>query len=461
MNWKKICSGNIRSGNREFNKRFQDETFVEEFRKDIKEFFSIITAMDQLGVFEYSTRSEQIAKFKELLNSKGYYLKDYTISTLLKIGKNSVRNQGKINKKVPVKPGRPLSDMDGILNEVEKIIKSLVERNIPPRLSVIANELIAEGYTFKYGTLRSRMLMDKRFEKVKIQNMEMGRAKKNIIKLDDFFKNIINLGKIPVQFVSNMDESGYNEWVDKIGGTAWVISGMSPVFGVKRSSNRMTLVNCINLDGTYMKPFYIIPRKTVDCDIYESCLCRDKIKIAYQDKGFINTGLFDTWFEDIYLKEIKERRIKYNYDGFSVLILDGCSSHFSIRVANLAMENNVLFCFLPAHTSHLVQPLDLGIFGIHKLELTRYVNDDSKTQQSNQLIKNYSSLQKVCTISNIVSAFAAAGICIKTEDNKNYLNISTKKCKDDCICEVIRSVKGSEEEEELPKRRLTISVEDF
>ena len=95
------------------------------------------------------------------------------------------------------------------------------------------------------------------------------------------------------------------------------------------------------------------------------------------------------------------------------------------------MENNVLFCFLPAHTSHLVQPLDLGIFGIHKLELTRYVNDDSKTQQSNQLIKNYSSLQKVCTISNIVSAFAAAGICIKTEDNKNYLNISTKKCKDD------------------------------
>ena len=43
--------------------------------------------MDQLGVFEYSTRSEQIAKFKELLNSKGYYLKDYTISTLLKIGK--------------------------------------------------------------------------------------------------------------------------------------------------------------------------------------------------------------------------------------------------------------------------------------------------------------------------------------------------------------------------------------
>ena len=128
-----------------------------------------------------------------MLNSKGYYLKDYTISTLLKIGKNSVRNQGKINKKVPVKPGRPLSDMDGILNEVEKIIKSLVERNIPPRLSVIANELIAEGYTFKYGTLRSRMLMDKRFEKVKIQNMKMGRAKKNIIKLDDFFKNIISL----------------------------------------------------------------------------------------------------------------------------------------------------------------------------------------------------------------------------------------------------------------------------
>ena len=83
--------------------------------------------------------------------------------------------------------------MDGILNEVEKIIKSLVERNIPPRLSVIANELIAEGYTFKYGTLRSRMLMDKRFEKVKIQNMEMGRAKKNIIKLDDFFKNIIKM----------------------------------------------------------------------------------------------------------------------------------------------------------------------------------------------------------------------------------------------------------------------------
>ena len=62
--------------------------------------------------------------------------------------------------------------------------------------------------------------------------------------------------------------------------------------------------------------------------------------------------LFDPWTK----KKLKgnERRL---------LIVDGHYSHFSLGFLTYCEENRIeLFCF-PDHTTHILQPLDVGLFG--------------------------------------------------------------------------------------------------
>ena len=48
--------------------------------------------------------------------------------------------------------------------------------------------------------------------------------------------------------------------------------------------------------------------------------------------------------------------------GYKLLIVDGHESHISLYAAQLAIANKLDIVLMPSHTSHLVQPLDVGVF---------------------------------------------------------------------------------------------------
>lgn len=77
---------------------------------------------------------------------------------------------------------------------------------------------------------------------------------------------------------------------------------------------------------------------------------------------------------DSYLAETKELR----RTGKALVIFDGYSSHLSLRVLLRLVEKNVIVYALPAHTSHLTQPLDVTVFGpmkeAVKSRVSAYVN---------------------------------------------------------------------------------------
>ena len=52
-----------------------------------------------------------------------------------------------------------------------------------------------------------------------------------------------------------------------------------------------------------------------------------------------------------------------HFNGKAVLILDGCTCHKMERFQTLLESKNIIMMFLVPHSSHLTQPLDLGIFG--------------------------------------------------------------------------------------------------
>ena len=74
---------------------------------------------------------------------------------------------------------------------------------------------------------------------------------------------------------------------------------------------------------------------------------------------------------EVFLKRVHEKRKSLHetlgyFDDRAVLIMDGCKSHKIQPFLEEFARRRIEVRFLVAHTSHLTQPLDLGIFGACK-----------------------------------------------------------------------------------------------
>jgi hypothetical protein len=58
-----------------------------------------------------------------------------------------------------------------------------------------------------------------------------------------------------------------------------------------------------------------------------------------------------------------------------LLILDGHGTHTHAPNLDLCREDNIYVCFLPPHTSHILQPVDVGIFNSYKAAYRRGGSD--------------------------------------------------------------------------------------
>jgi len=58
-----------------------------------------------------------------------------------------------------------------------------------------------------------------------------------------------------------------------------------------------------------------------------------------------------------------------------VLFADGHSSHYNEAVHDLCNENGITFYILKAHSSHIIQPLDLVFYGQLKREWSAAKSD--------------------------------------------------------------------------------------
>ena len=73
------------------------------------------------------------------------------------------------------------------------------------------------------------------------------------------------------------------------------------------------------------------------------------------DNGWMEEHAFYAWICH-FIKNVEEipRPI--------LLLYDGHKSHTSFRILRKATENGITILKLPPHTSHLLQPLDVGVF---------------------------------------------------------------------------------------------------
>jgi hypothetical protein len=106
---------------------------------------------------------------------------------------------------------------------------------------------------------------------------------------------------------------------------------------VSRDDKRASCVACIVANGRAPKPLIVIPRKTIEFELYECGFTPDRCHILFQENGFLTTELFAEWAEAIFFPDTIQTRQSLGYVGPIFLILDGFAGHFSDALRNSAL----------------------------------------------------------------------------------------------------------------------------
>ena len=80
------------------------------------------------------------------------------------------------------------------------------------------------------------------------------------------------------------------------------------------------------------------------------------------DSGWMEQANFHNWFEKMFLNAVDHLL----ETGPVVLIMDGHGSHILLKLIQSARKHNVHLIAVPAHTTHITQPLDVGLFSAMK-----------------------------------------------------------------------------------------------
>jgi hypothetical protein len=118
------------------------------------------------------------------------------------------------------------------------------------------------------------------------------------------------------------------------------------------------------------------------------------------------------WFVKVFIPEAKER----NKSGKKViLIYDGHHSHTTYKLIQKAIEHDIILYCLPAHTTHRLQPLDVGIFGPLSKQLSKDIDgklEDGERVTKVNFIEVYLNARNTAFLPDtIISAFRSSGIC--------------------------------------------------
>src|SRR5450432_3938234 len=79
--------------------------------------------------------------------------------------------------------------------------------------------------------------------------------------------------------------------------------------------------------------------------------------IATSDNGWTDNELGLEW-----LKQCFEPETRRTTNGYRLLLMDGHASHITTGAIKFCIASKIIVLCLPSHTTHLLQPLDVGPF---------------------------------------------------------------------------------------------------
>lgn len=215
---------------------------------------------------------------------------------------------------------------------------------------------------------------------------------------------------IPDEDVYNFDETGFQMGVI---GTAKVVTGSQRAGKalVTQPGNRewVTVVEAINASGWALPPMIIFAGKMHQATWYAAL--PSQWTIAVSENGWTTDEVGLIWLQTVFNEHTKARTI----GQYRLLILDGHGSHATPEFDRFCLDNAIITLCMPPHSSHLLQPLDVGCFSSlkraygHQVEICMQLGRNHIDKLD--FLEAFKPARAVApSSSNIRNGFAAAGL---------------------------------------------------
>jgi hypothetical protein len=224
-------------------------------------------------------------------------------------------------------------------------------------------------------------------------------------------ENIITKYGITLADIYNFDETGFL--------MGMIASGMV-VTGAERRGRRksvqpgsrewVTVIQAINAEGWAIQPFIVVAGQYHLSSWYQESNLPGDWAIATTKNGWTDN---ETGFE--WLKHFDQHTKTRSNGRYRLLILDGHESHRSTKFETYCKNNNIATLCMPPHSSHLLQPLDVGCFGPLKHAYGRQIEylircSITHISKTEFFPAFYAAFQAAMTKSNIQGGFRGAGL---------------------------------------------------
>jgi len=224
-------------------------------------------------------------------------------------------------------------------------------------------------------------------------------------------RNVIAKYGIAEQDIHNFDETGF---LMGIISTAKVVTGIESRCRPKTAQpgNRewVTVIQGVNSQGWIIPPFIILSGQNHLSSWYEDNDLPGDWAIAVSENGWTTNELGFAWIQHF------DKHTRGRTTGtHRLLILDGHESHISAQFEQYCKDNNIVTLCMPPHSSHLLQPLDVGCFGPLKKAYGRQIEQYMRLHVNHitklEFLPAFKEAWDVTfTKDNICSGFRGAGL---------------------------------------------------
>lgn len=211
--------------------------------------------------------------------------------------------------------------------------------------------------------------------------------------------------------IYNFDETGFQMGV--------ITNGMVVTSSERRSNVKMrqpgnrewvTVIQGVGATGFCVPPFIVVAGKYHLSSWYEDSPLPPDWVIATSSNGWTTNEIGMEWIRR-FDKHTKSRTTGAN----RVLILHGHESHHSVDFELYCKANNIIALCMPAHSSHILQPLDVGCFSPLKKAYGRQIEEKIRRGTSHVTKEDFfpafhAAFQRSMTEKNIQGGFRGAGI---------------------------------------------------
>lgn len=293
---------------------------------------------------------------------------------------------------------RPMSQVE-VRRECATIANKLgVERKGNPKMA---------SQTWLYSFMRRTDSLV--FNKAKPLERERGQVtKEDLAHFCDLYHKTLVEKKI--KLVVNMDEWGINGELKRQVKTAKPKDHHAHEdILASLPSEHITFISAIASDGTSMRPIVVMKGKSVNIQTMHDC---PEWLFSATTKGWSNAEIFAEWWKLFLAHQEKKPERKP-----VLLLFDQHHSHFLNSIPNDAAKHDVHVLTFPAHATHIIQPLDVGVIGTTKAAIQAAIRDWKASHRASDALKIkdvpaviYQAVQKKFNKENIQAAFAHAGL---------------------------------------------------